>query len=295
MKLQFAKMHGAGNDFIVVDDTPARRTYSPEQIRKLCRRRTGIGADGLISLQALPDSSAVQMSFFNCDGSRASLCGNGLRCAAAFAGKYGLAEGPFIRFVTDSGILCAELLGNNQVRIELPLTEDFQEYPSLPSDEGAGIRMKGYRGVVGVPHFVLPLPDVSDIDLPALGRSIRFHRLFAPGGVNVDFVQDPAGLPEGSPLPIRTYERGVEGETLACGTGIASAACALWKFRGSPGKQTFLCRSGDLIQVEITANGSIVNKIHLTGPAAVAFTGECGDDEEEGGNPPSTTPPQSLP
>ena len=147
MKLQFAKMHGAGNDFIVVDDTPARRTYSPEQIRKLCRRRTGIGADGLISLQALPDSSAVRMSFFNCDGSRASLCGNGLRCAAAFAGKYGLAEGPFIRFVTDSGILCAELLGNNQVRIELPLTEDFQEYPSLPSDEGAGIRMKGYRGV----------------------------------------------------------------------------------------------------------------------------------------------------
>ncbi len=275
MKLQFAKMHGAGNDFIVVDDTPARRSYSPEQIRKLCRRRTGIGADGLISLQALPDSSAVRMSFFNCDGSRASLCGNGLRCAAAFAGKYGLAEGPFIRFVTDSGILSAELLGNNQVRIELPLTEDFQEYKSVPLE--GDVTVKGWRGVVGVPHFVVIVQDLSGIDVPSLGRSLRFHHLFAPGGVNVDFVQDPAGFPEGRPLPVRTYERGVEGETLACGTGIASTACALRKFRNAPGKQTFLCRSGDVIRVEITANGSIVNKVHLTGPAAVAFTGEWED------------------
>lgn len=264
MEYHFTKMHGAGNDFIVVDDTSAERCYSPEFIRAVCHRRTGIGADGFFALRKLPDGQ-VRMDFFNCDGSKADLCGNGLRCAASFAYRNHLASGKNISFVTDSGTLHAEIIREDLVRIELPLTEDFAEFNDV-----CGFR--GYKGIVGVPHFVVPVDDIESIDVETKGREIRYSPVFAPAGVNVDFVQRSGGGAD-SPLPVRTYERGVEGETLACGTGIASTAYALWKFCSGASKQSFLSRSKEIISVEISANGNIVKGIYLTGPAVVVFTG----------------------
>lgn len=262
-------MHGAGNDFVVLTEPPDALEPTPGQIRRICNRQVGIGADGLILLSLVPDSPSVRMRFYNCDGSRAGLCGNGLRCAASFAYHQKMVKQKFISFETDSGPLEAEIISQRDVRISLPLTQDFVSY-----DNVAGFH--GFRGVVGVPHFVVPLSeDLNSFDVTSAGKILRNAPEFAPDGVNVDFVKFNGD--SDVPIPIRTYERGVEGETLACGTGVTSSAYSLWKFCGALEKLTFLCRSNDRITVEIIANGNIVTKLYLTGPAVTAYHGMAED------------------
>lgn len=264
--LKFSKMNGAGNDFIVVNRAVAPYVFTEESIRRLCDRRRGIGADGLILLSAsrIPGCAQVVMEFFNCDGSRAELCGNGLRCAALFAHVHRLAEGPRITFTTGGGELSAEVLSTDQVRIELPVTEDFE-----PCGDVCGFAV--FKGAVGVPHAVVPMDGLARRDdVVRLGRELRRHEAFAPAGVNVDFIE--FGQDFRDPIIIRTYERGVEDETLACGTGVASSARVLAKFFHAPAELAFLTRSGDIVRTRLPDSGD-ARKIILTGPAVEVCRG----------------------
>ena len=262
--LKFSKMNGAGNDFVVVDCSESAYIFTADAIRRMCDRRRGIGADGviLLSRSRIPGCSQVVMEFFNCDGSRAELCGNGLRCAALFAYEHGLTREPSITFATGGGELGAEVISRGTVRIELPLTEDFEKHENV-----GGFTV--FKGVVGVPHAVLRMDDLAHTDILRPGRALRNHRAFAPAGVNVDFLE--FGHDFSKPVTIRTYERGVEDETLACGTGIASSARVLAKFFQAPADLTFRTRSGDLVRTHLPADDA--GRIILTGPAVEVYRG----------------------
>ena len=266
--MRFSKMHGAGNDFIVVDQTHSVRNFTPERIRRLCDRHKGIGADGLILLSknGIPgQENCVYMEFFNCDGSRAELCGNGLRCAAAFAYQRCLAPGPEIVFVTGCGMLHTKVLAPGRVRIELPLSES-----GFRAVEGV-VEYPVYAGVVGVPHAVVFVPDVASFDVANVGAMIRNHGAFQPDGTNVDFLPEKYDLT--APIPIRTFERGVEGETTACGTGSGSAAAVLRMLNPDLKKVSLLTLSGDILEIEFPDRPGVM---YLTGPAEEAFHGATG-------------------
>ncbi|MBO5958596.1 MAG: diaminopimelate epimerase, partial [Lentisphaeria bacterium] len=229
MEFHFTKMHGAGNDFVVIlcpDETSPEAAFrdqpAPARIARVCDRRTGIGADGLFFLTPLVPGR-FKMDFYNNDGSRASMCGNGLRCAGLCAGRY--AHWADLIFETDSGVLTANVLADDgvsgRVRITIIQNDAFRSCGEL---NGYPV----YYGVAGVPHAIAIVPDVDAVDVPHEGRALRYHEAFAPGGANVDFVE---AEPRADGLHrIRTYERGVEGETPACGTGISSSGIVLHQF-----------------------------------------------------------------
>ena len=270
--LKFSKMNGAGNDFVVVDCSVSSFVFTPESIRKICDRRRGIGADGLILLSRprIPGCNQVVMAFFNCDGSPAELCGNGLRCAALFAHEHRLSREKTITFSTGGGELAAEVISRDTVRIELPVTEAFAKH-----EQTGGFTV--FKGAVGVPHAVVRMDGLERADILRPGRALRYHEAFAPAGVNVDFVEFGHDFSE--PVLIRTYERGVEDETLACGTGIASSARVLADFFNAPGDLTFRTRSGDLIRTHLSEEN--VGRIILTGPAAEVYRGTALADNFE--------------
>ena len=273
--LKFSKMNGAGNDFVVVNRAVSPYAFSVESIRRICDRRRGIGADGLILLSPsrLPGCGQVVMEFFNCDGSPAELCGNGLRCAALFASEHRLAEGPRITFLTGGGELSAEVLSDSEVRIELPVTEEFQAVGDV-----AGYTV--FKGAVGVPHAVVRMDGLSAReDVVKIGRELRRHEAFAPAGANIDFIEFDQAFRH--PVVIRTYERGVEDETLACGTGVASCTAVLAKFFHAPPELTFLTRSGDLIRTCLPDGDPDARKVILTGPAVEVCRGAAPSERFE--------------
>ena len=268
MKLAFSKMQGAGNDFVVADGSAGPWPRDTLFIKDICERRMGIGADGLIIVTR--NDSGLCMDYYNADGSDAALCGNGLRCAALFARENGLTETDYMEFATASGRLSAEITGQNLVRIRMPLSEPFKKYDIDPEFEI-------YKGAVGVPHAVIPVKRVDRVDVKLQGRRFRFHKAFLPEGANVDFIELPPTFE--LPIKIRTYERGVEDETWACGTGAVSSAICARLFLGAPDKMHMLCAGGEILRIELTCGDNIVHDAHLTGPARTSFTGvlETGD------------------
>lgn len=253
----FDKMHGAGNDFVVTADPfcPTDKT----SVSMICDRKFGIGSDGLIILSK--ESGGIRFQFWNPDGEKAEMCGNGLRCAMEFACCHGLCDSSKAVFLTDSGELTAERLIPGSIRIRMP--------------EAAEPVMKNAKGFdcfftrVGVPHAVVEVEDLENMDVKRIGNRLRYAEEFAPAGTNVDFVEvlDP------DHLKIRTYERGVEDETLACGTGVTASALFLMKNAGGTKKKCIFCRSGDEITVEFPENGNILKEMYLTGPAVTVFSG----------------------
>lgn len=270
--LKFSKMDGAGNDFVVVDCSESAYVFTADSVRRICDRRRGIGADGLILLSKsrIPGCGQIVMEFFNCDGSRAELCGNGLRCAALFAYEHSLTRESSITFATGGGELAAKVIGGGMVRIELPVTEDFEAH-----EHTAGYTV--FKGAVGVPHAVVRMDGLERADILRPGRELRYHAAFAPVGVNVDFLEFGHDFSE--PVLIRTYERGVENETLACGTGIASSARVLTKFFHAPADLTFRTRSGDLVKTHLPDGDT--GRIILTGPAVEVYRGTASADRFE--------------
>lgn len=269
MKLFFDKMHGAGNDFIVADNTGNSWPVQPDYIQSICDRHKGIGADGLILISRDPDSNELRMRYFNADGSHAAMCGNGLRCAAAFVYRHNLAgRQRKVRLTGDDGLHDTEIINEagTQVKISLSVSEPFQP---IELDNGE----KVYKGTVGVPHAIVVRPDAEQADVRREGAFLRYHPLFQPAGVNADFVSFTSP-DQDEPVLIRTYERGVEDETLACGTGCASAGVVLHQFFGFGEKVCFLCRGKDHIEVEILKKCSMLSGVFLTGPAEKAFAGE---------------------
>jgi diaminopimelate epimerase len=214
-QIEFYKMTGGGNDFILIDnregkiDVAALRTSIP----RICRRKLSVGADGLIVLEN-SDKAHFRWHFFNADGSKAEMCGNGGRCAARLAHILGMAP-PELTFETVVGIIHAQVKGA-VVKLTLPPPTDVRlGIALLIGEEEISVDFIN----TGVPHTVILTPDLTEVDVVGLGRQIRQHQAFQPAGTNVDFVRV-----ENSTVEIRTYERGVEDETLACGTGAVAAA-----------------------------------------------------------------------
>jgi len=217
-EILFTKMQASGNDFILIRNLEGLVTpeEAPELARKLCRRRLSVGADGLILIEPPRDPrNAFSWRFFNADGTEAEMCGNGGRCAARFAVEEGLA-GPELTFETLAGEIRAEVRGA-RVKVALTPPRDLRLDLSL-SLEGQTLSLHFVN--TGVPHAVLFVEDLEETPVEDLGRRIRFHEHFAPAGTNVNFVRVLAR----DRIALRTYERGVEEETLACGTGAAAAA-----------------------------------------------------------------------
>lgn len=209
----FFKLSGSGNDFIALPEV----TDAPGQgrIRAWCRRGISLGADGLFVLRR--EAGGVEMAYWNADGLPADLCLNGTRCAARLAFELGWADGE-VRVRTGAGTFTARPAGRHRVALELPAPEA----PRSIDLRVEGTSVEGFRLTVGVPHLVLPWPELESAPVASLGAALRMHEAFAPAGTNVNFVRFPE---EGHPgrLEIRTYERGVEAETLSCGTGVLAA------------------------------------------------------------------------
>lgn len=257
MKIPFTKMHGAGNDFIVVDDRSLTFPATDKAfIERICTRRTGIGCDGLILLQPSIEAD-LRMRFFNPDGAEVDMCGNGARCFARLAFELG-AVSALMKIDTLAGQVRAEVLDDGVV---LKLTN-----PSgLETDLDLGLGCPVDFVNTGVPHVVMWVDNVQTIDLPKIGRMIRFHEYFAPAGTNANFAQ----IEEDGSLILRTYERGVEGETLACGTG-ATAVAVLAAHRGWVSLPVAVhCASGYDLVIN-TNNGAAT----LKGNAVKVFEGE---------------------
>ncbi len=253
MTVRFVKMHGAGNDFVLIDDREGVFPCSRDKIAALASRGTGIGCEGVILVQ----KSAVadfRMRFFNPDGSEAELCGNGARCVAAFAREIGAASNDTMRFETLAGMINAEILDGDRVKVAMP----------DPTD------LRGDFVNSGVPHRIVPVDDLTTVDVAKEGRLIRFSAEYAPAGTNVDFVV----YRKPNEVEIRTYERGVEAETGACGTGsVAAAVVGVARYGLSFPVQVKTIR-GYALTVDGVYDGERFLCLTLTGPVTRVFTGE---------------------
>ncbi len=263
-KIPFSKLNGSGNDFLLVDNRDGVMDGAdfPEFVRKVCDRKRSIGADGMIFLER--DRSAdFRWRFHNADGSVAEMCGNGGRCAARFAAKRGIA-GNRMSFRTAAGIVRAEVSGR---RVKLQMTPP--RGIALDRTLTLGGRKIRYSFLnTGVPHVVLFVPDLETIDLMGVGRGIRTHRAFSPRGTNVN-----CALAKGGEVWIRTYARGVEGETLACGTG-AVAAGILAAVRGLAAPPVIVhTRGGELLTIHFDAKRKGFGDVFLEGDTSWSCDG----------------------
>ena len=287
--LAFFKMSGSGNDFVVVDGrlSGASGILEPAMVRRICERRTGVGADGVVLL-APEAGAAFRMIYVNADGSRASMCGNAALCSTRLAVELGLADAARMEFETDSGRITARLVDGVP---EIDLAPIREVDPDFSLGFRGGERRMGYA-LAGVPHLVVQCEDVQLVDVRGRGGGLRRHDAFAEG-VNVDFISvgdaDPAGgagdatgvsRPTESPgespgAPVwdmRTFERGVEDETLACGTGAVSSALLL-RLWGDSGDETWIrTRSGRLVRVRLRRVGDAWHP-SLAGEGRIVFQG----------------------
>lgn len=256
MGIEFYKFDGAGNDFVVVDNRKECRLFNQEEIARLCHRRFGVGADGFMTLETVRNGYDFEMRYYNSDGLLGSMCGNGGRCIAAFA--YILGLGGQLRFLGYDGPHTAEIV-------------------SWDSDRRRGLVKLGMRNVAvssvnrclggwfldtGSPHYVQRVENLEHFDVVGEGRRIRNMTEVFPKGTNVDFIEE---MVDGR-LFVRTYERGVEDETWACGTGVT--ACAIVS-----GKDSLVTRGGDF-RVTFENTGSAYENVQLIGPVSLNFVGE---------------------
>ena len=265
MPIPFIKMSGAGNDFILIDNRKAVVADSDMAlfVSKVCRRKMSAGADGLILIED-SDAADFKWRFYNADGSIAEMCGNGARCAARFAFLNGIA-GRQMRFETLAGIIHAHVL-EECVRVKMTDPHSFSLDVEL-SVLGQTVRCGCVN--TGVPHAVVNVDDIEAVDVATMGRAIRFHEHFAPAGTNVNFV---AGDPQGM-WSARTYERGVEDETLACGTGMAAVALILAAQSAVTAPVLLKTRSGSVLKIHFVRQGEIFSDLFLEGDARIIYDG----------------------
>ncbi len=257
MKLQFSKYHGSGNDFIMVDSRKnVMADRSVAAIAALCDRHFGIGADGLIVLE---ESTAAdfRMEYYNSDGGPGTMCGNGGRCTALFARRSGWINDDKCRFEASDGLHEAVLFSSGRVKLSM------QDVGSIEQIS------EGYLLDTGSPHLILFVEDVEKVDVFGLGRKLRQDERFKDG-TNVNFVQREAGE-----IIVRTYERGVEDETLSCGTGVTAAAMATFLNSDSFGSSVAVrTRGGELhVDFQSSENRDHFSEVFLTGPVTEVFEG----------------------
>jgi diaminopimelate epimerase len=265
-RIPFLKMSGSGNDFIIIDNRkPAiDEEFLNSFIVNVCRRKMSAGADGLILVEP-SESADFRWRFYNSDGSRAEMCGNGARCAARFAHINGIA-GDKLTFQTDAGLVAAEIIND---RVKVKMTDPSEVTQELTVELRSGRRTMASVNT-GVPHVVLIENDLNGIDVHSLGHEIRFHGDFAPAGTNVNFIT----VPVDKTISIRTYERGVENETLACGTGSVAGALVTADRLGIGGPIHVKTRSGITLTVHFNNLEGGFEDVFLEGDARIIYKGE---------------------
>lgn len=265
MLLDFTKMNGAGNDFILADNRTGTLSLTPAQVAHLCHRQRGIGADGLMLLVPCKSGKADwAWEFWNSDGSRAEMCGNGARCFARYIQRLTGAKDR-VTFETVAGVITATFHGD-RVTIGLTAPQGLRLGEQVPLAAGpTAIHSLN----TGVPHAVLFVPDADQAMVNQVGAEVRYHAHFKPKGTNVNFAQ----VLGPNHIRVRTYERGVEGETLACGTGVSAAAMIASRVHGFTSPVKVLVQGGDTLEVSFETSGDGFTNVRLNGPADFSFEG----------------------
>jgi len=278
--IPFVKMSGTGNDFIIIDhrDPFINEADQSEFARIVCRRKFSVGADGLILIEN-SETADFRWQFYNGDGSEAEMCGNGARCAARFAFEKNIAPAT-MRFETTAGEIEAFVLGGpgESVKIRLTAPEDLRL--NIPVTVGSMEQTLHFINT-GVPHTVVLVNDAGKVPVADWGREIRFHETFQPAGTNTNFAQ----VISNDTLMVRTYERGVEGETMACGTGaVASALITAYLEQAKP-PITVITSGGEELTIHFSFTGEgndrkldLAAGIFLEGPAHTIYEGKLGPD-----------------
>ncbi len=265
-RVTFYKLQGCGNDFVIIDNRELGidRDIMPTWAKRICRKAFGVGADGLIFLDTAPqDSGADYMwHFFNSDGSRAEMCGNGSRCAARLAYFLGIAPAEHT-FLTDAGPIQAVVYpGTNQVKVQLTPPQGQKLHIEL---DVKGKPMTVHFVDTGVPHTVVVDNNLPELDIKPLGSAIRFHDYFAPAGTNVNFIR----VEDESNISLRTYERGVEDETYACGTGACASAIVANALGLTGSSAVVTTTGGEKLEVSL-----VDGNVFLKGSAELVFSGQ---------------------
>nr|MBU1328135.1 diaminopimelate epimerase [Candidatus Omnitrophota bacterium] len=264
-KINFIKMVGAGNDFIVLDSKAKGKGLRVKNYcqlaRKLCARKNGIGADGMLVLEKSKIAD-FRMRIFNADGSEAEMCGNGLRCVVLFLGNKGK-----VRVETKAGIYEGEITAKDKVKVKMQEPKDLKlNFPI--NVNGRKIKVNFIN--TGVPHTVVFVDGLDKIDVDAIGSAMRYHDEFKPKGTNVDFVE----IIDDNNIKMRTYERGVEGETSACGTG-AAASGIISRVKGEKHRVKVNVHTlGGILKVEFQKVDNKIKNVYLEGEAKKVFTGQ---------------------
>lgn len=275
VKLPFFKMSGAGNDFVVLDN---RQGQVPGDLHAFSAavsdRRRGIGADGVLLVEP-SIKKHFRMRYFNPDGSEADMCGNGARCIARFANAIGAAP-KAMDFENLAGDFTAEILIDGRVVVQMTEPQAMRLNWKVAVD---GKDMEGHFLNTGVPHFAVIVDDVAKVDVFGLGRKLRRHEAFAPKGTNVNFVQ----VTGPSSIAVRTYERGVEDETLACGTGCVAAAVLMARLGKVASPVSVATHGGDTLEISFRLDGDRAVEVFMKGKAEVTFEGSLDLDRYAGG------------
>lgn len=266
-KTTFTKMNGAGNDFVLLDNRRGQAHLDAAAIARICDRHRGIGADGVLAVEPAEGADAdFRMRYYNSDGGEAEMCGNGARCFARFAGRLAERALESIRFETPAGVVGAHFEGE-RVRISMTAPRDLRMDETV---EAHGRSWTIHSVDTGVPHAVIFVDEPGDLDVGAIGAALRYHPHFAPRGTNVNF----ACVTAPGRLILRTYERGVEAETLACGTGAVATGLIYSALYDADGPIDITVRGGEDLRIGFTRENGDFKDVTLSGPADFVFTGE---------------------
>jgi diaminopimelate epimerase len=266
MTLQFTKMNGAGNDFVMLDNRDLSLSLTGEQIARLCDRHRGVGADGLLLVEPASNGADFKMRYYNADGGEAEMCGNGARCFGRYVNHLHNNSLGQIHFETLAGVISAEFEGD-QVRINMSAPHSLRLSQLLAV---GGDQLTVHSVNTGVPHAVVEVEDLLSVPVRNWGAGLRYHDAFKPKGTNANFIKT---LAPGS-IAIRTYERGVEDETLACGTGMVASALIHHELTGAPSPISVKVQGGDTLQVAFTEpTPHEYTNVTLFGPADFVFEG----------------------
>jgi diaminopimelate epimerase len=275
--LAFSKMAGGGNDFVVIDNRAGRVRDASDLTRRICTPHLSVGADGLILIETSARAT-FKMIYLNADGSRADFCANGTRCAARFAFMNVIAP-KRMTIETDSGVIGAEVSDGGAVTLNLPSPQRFVPNRELKVGETA---VRGSSILVGVPHFVVFLrKDLWKQDILPLGRALRNHPELAPAGANVNFVV----VRDWRSIEVRTYERGVEDETLSCGSGVVASVSTAALFGKARSPVSVLTRSGITLEVAFSLAGTELFDVRLKGDARLIYRAAVTPETLEGFDP----------
>ncbi|MCM8804524.1 MAG: diaminopimelate epimerase [Candidatus Omnitrophica bacterium] len=260
--MEFSKIVGSGNDFVIIDNREGKIKNKRDLAIKLCNRKFGIGADGLLFLEN-SNKADFKMRIFNPDGSEAEMCGNGLRCMLRFIYENSLTNKRKLKIETMAGILDGEIKGKN-IKIKMKLIGKLELNIKIPIDNEIII---GNYVNTGVPHTIIFVEDIEKVNISELGPKIRYNKIFGEKGTNVDWVE----IVKNGLIKIRTYERGVEEETLSCGTGSVASAIITFLIKGMNSPINVITRSNEILKVYFDKN---LKNIYLEGKTFYAFVGK---------------------